>query len=365
MTSKYKFELTLEKVAERFYFNGATQYGKVRGGNSSDNEAYFRNVATDLRRELDCQQIHLKKGACPDSGVFGNFFYKNEEEVDWENVKEGKIVVLEVEGVERQLRYIEIKSEEIEFPEEPIRKEPGISIDLNSFNGYGEFFGVEYKAAKNKSENSVSVASFNSTCPSSHKTSTLKKVKLIHNLRSRSNIEVHGYNLKQCLITVNISFSIYYLIINDYPKDSVSEIKQIFICDGGFFAPGVSQAKAKELSTQFYPDELGVEYNLYRVSLRYRPFFDSRTIRTNGFGLYTSWEPKIPLEEKVEKQRQALLREVEKIQQDFNELAEAEDENEEIDNVEPKELPSQAPEDNPDNVIYLSLREDRIKKRAA
>ena len=61
MLTKYAFELALERVAEKFYFQGATQYGKVRGGNSSENEAYFRNVASDLRSHLNCQQLLLKK----------------------------------------------------------------------------------------------------------------------------------------------------------------------------------------------------------------------------------------------------------------------------------------------------------------
>ncbi len=349
MLNKYNFELALERIAEKFYFGGASQYGKKRGGNSSDNEAYFRNVAVDLRSMLNCQQILLKKGACPDSGVFGDFDYKNEDDVNWRLVEENKIVVLEVSGVERQKRYIEVRVEEAPKLQVPVKKDPKITMRLNEVNGYGEFFGVEYKASRNKSEKSITVASFNSTCPSSTKTSSVK-VKLIHNLESKNKFKIHNYDLRCCDLTLEINFSIYYMIINDEPEGQISVIKQIFVCDGGFFAPDMSEERAKELSKQLYPEDLKKEYSLYRVGLRYRPFFDSKTIRANGFGLYTSWEPKIPKEEEVERQRQQLLDEVEKIQQSFS------DSEEEVESTDP---------DMPDNVIYLNLRDERIKKRAA
>lgn len=361
MLTKYKFELALEKVAEKFYFQGATQYGKVRGGNSAENEAYFRNVATDLRGLLSCQQILLKKGSCPDSGVFGDFIYKNEEEVNWSLVEEGCIVVLEIDGVNRQKRYIEIRVSEISGVVEPVKKDSGIEINLNDVNGYGEFFGVEYKASKSNSKTSISVASFNSTCPSATKTSTLKKVKMFHNFKSRSRVNAHGLNLKSCEITLNISFSIYYLIVNDDPNGQVSEIKQIFVCDGGFFAPDMSEEDAKKLSKQLYPEDLKIPYNLYRVGLRYRPFFDSKTIRANGFGLYTSWEPKIPAEEREKKQRELLMKEVERVQQSFSDVVDEE----KMEKLANGEDIVEGNEENPDNVIFLTLREDRIKKRAA
>lgn len=351
MLTKYKFELELERVAERFYFIGASQFGKVRGGNSSDNEAYFRSVAIDLRSNLRCQQILLKKGACPDSGIFGDFGYVNEEDVDWEAVQANKLIVIEVTGVERQKRYIEVSPEDLKNIKIPKTKKSDIHIHLNDINSYGEFFGVEYKASRNKSEKSIAVASFNSTCPSATKTERIKKIKLIHGCNSKGKINIHDYDLFYSEIELTISFSIYYLIINDEPEDKFSAIKQIFICDGGFFAPNMSEDEAKELSKQLYPEDLDKSYSLYRVGLRYRPFFDSKTIRANGYGLYTSWEPKIPLEEEVEKQREQLLNEVEKVQQSFSE-----DNGEQIESTD---------EDMPDNVIYLTLRHDRIKKRAA
>jgi hypothetical protein len=352
MISKYNFELFLERAAERFYFNGASQHGKTRGGNSSDNEVYFKSVASDLRRDLECQQILLKKGACPDSGVFGEFYYKIEEDIDWDLVSKKKIVVFEISGVERQPRFIEVKVEELGEVKEPVSKSSGLKFHLNKLNGYGEFFGVEYKAAKSASEKSINVASFNSTCPSATKTTSLSKVKMYHNFDSKNKCEMHGNILSVCEVTLEISFSIYYLIVNDSIRDGSPTINQIFICDGGFFAPGVSEEDAKKLSKQLYPQDLGIECNLYRVGLRYRPFFDSKTIKTAGYGLYTSWDPKIPKEEKVEKQRQALLDEIETIQQNFS-------------NSDQEEVPSHEPENYPDNVIYLSLRETRIKKRAA
>lgn len=351
MINKYNFELALERISEKFYFNGASQYGKKRGGNSSDNESYFRNVAIDLRTSLNCQQILLKKGACPDSGIFGDFEYKNEDDVDWEMVERNEIFVLEVLGVERQARYIEVKSSELPNIVTPVKKISGLKFSLNNLNGYGEFFGVEYKASRSKSENSILVASFNSTCPSATKTTELKKVKLIHNLDSKSNYAINGHDLKFCEISLEVSFSIYYLIINDEPEGQISSIKQIFICDGGFFAPEMSEEDAKSLSKQLYPENLNIPYNLYRVGLRYRPFFDSKTIKANGHGLYTSWEPKIPKEEEETKQRELLLSEVEAIQQNFNLSDDG-------------EIESSDPE-MPDNVIYLNLRDQRIKKRAA
>ncbi len=365
MINKYKFELALERVAEKFYFHGATQYGKKRGGNSADNEAYFRNVATDLRSHMGCQQIMLKSGACPDSGVFGDYGYKNDEDVSWELVENGTIVAIEVEGVSRQKRFIEVRVDEIGELPLPLKKDSKVILHLNKLNGYGEFFGVEYKASKSKSKKSISVASFNSTCPSGTKTISLNKIKMYHNLESASKAtKIHDYSLKSCEIKLVISFSIYYLIVNDYPIGEISEIKKIFVCDGGFFAPDMSEEDADRLSTELDPNNLKIEYSLYRVRLRYRPFFDSSTIRANGYGLYTSWEPKIPGAEEEERQRELLLKEVEKVQQTFTQAAGDESEENEGEDGQ-DQLEPVAAEVNPDNVIYLTLREDRIKKRAA
>ena len=364
MLDQYSFELALERVAEKFYFHGASQFGRVRGGNSSENENYFRNVATDLRALLNCQQIMLAKGSCPDSGVFGDFMYKNEEEVSWNLVEEKKIIVLEVEGVQRHRRFIEVRVDEIDQIVEPLKTDSGITINLNNVNNYGEFFGVEYKASQSNSETSISVASFNSTCPSRTKTANLKNVLMYHGYNSTSRKKpIDGHEIKVCKVTVTISFAIYYLIVNDNPEGRISEIKQIFVCDGGFFAPDMSEEEAKSLSKQLYPKDLGIPINPYRVGLRFRPFFESKTIRANGYGLYTSWEPKIPAaEEEEDKQREQLLEEVMKVQQYFDDvvgdLDEPNDESSPHEEVE-------ANDSNPDNVIYLTLREDRIKKRAA
>lgn len=351
MITKYNFELALERVAEKFYFQGATQFGRVRGGNSADNEAYFRNVASDLRGILSCQQILLNKGTCPDSGIFGDFDYKNEEDISWGLVEAQEIVALEILGVNRQKRFIEVCVAEL--GDIPTRLTEGnIELALNDVNSYGEFFGVEYKATKNSSQNSITVASFNSSCPSMTKTALLKKVKMYHNFESRKKVTIMDTDLKVSEINLTISFSIYYLIVNDNPTGSVSEIKQIFVCDGGFFAPNMTEEEAKSLSTQLYPRDLNIPYDLYRVSLRFRPFFDSKTIKANGYGLYTSWEPKIPREEQVLRQRELLMNEVERVQQSYND-----------DNNQSLEITGS--HENPDNVIYLTLREDRIKKRAA
>ena len=173
---------------------------------------------------------------------------------------------------------------------------------------------------------------------------------------------IDGREIKVCKVTLTISFSIYYLIVNDNPEGRISEIKQIFVCDGGFFAPDMTEEEAKKLSKQLYPKDLGIHINLYRVGLRFRPFFESKTIRASGYGLYTSWEPKIPAAELEEQQREQLLEEVMKVQQYFDDVINDLNESEE-DPILHKEIG--ANDENPDNVIYLTLREDRIKKRAA
>lgn len=368
MLSKYNFELALEKVAEDFYCHGAVNFGKLRSGNSEENEVYFKNVAKDLRDKLECQQIILKSGDCPDSGIFGDFNYKHEDEVNWSLVEERKIVAFEILGAHKQTRYIEVRIEEIPSFTEPVyakysekvkAKHNSINVNLNSCNGYGEFFGVEYKASESKSEKSISVASFNSTCPSATKTRNLR-IRMIHNFKAAGRKLIGGYKLKSCVVNLSIDFSIYYLIVNDSPNGRISEIRQVFVCDGGFFAPDMSQKDAEELSTEIKPESLGISYDLYRVKLRYRPFFDSKTIRANGFGLYTSWVPKIPEEIREEREREELLREVERVKQNFSDVVD-----EELLEVADTGAEIEGNDENPDNVIYLNLRDARIKKRAA
>jgi hypothetical protein len=60
------------------------------------------------------------------------------------------------------------------------------------------------------------------------------------------------------------------------------------------------------------------------------------------------------------------MKEVERVQQDFSNVVN-EEELEEVLNSETQEeqLEVEGNEENPDNVIYLTLRDDRIKKRAA
>ncbi|RZF21708.1 hypothetical protein DAY19_08445 [Halobacteriovorax vibrionivorans] len=363
MWTKFQFELALEKTAEDFYLNGASNFAKLRSGNSSENEQYFKNVAKSIREQLGCQQILLKSGECPDSGIFGEFDYKHEEEVNWELVKTNQLVALQVEGANKQVRYIELDAGILKNVSLPIYskyskkikdKHNSIKIFLNELINQNDFYGVEYKASESKYETSINVASFNSTCPSKTKTNSLK-LKLIHNFKASGRFKVNGFKLKSCTVEVMINFNVYYLIVNDYPNGRLSEIKQVFVCDGGFFAPNMSEDEASKLSKEIKPDELGKEYNLYRVKLRYRPFFDSRTIKANGFGLYTSWDPKIPGAIEEEKQREEVLKEVKRVQQNFSDVVGEEQETEVIEGTE----------DNPDNVIYLSLRQDRINKRAA
>lgn len=351
MLSRYNFELEIEKLAERFYFNAGTQMVATRGGNSRGNEVYFGNLNSDLKQSLDCQLIILPKGECPDSGVFGMFNYLSKEDVDWKLVQEGKAVVLEVNAPNNLKRYIEIKTSELNLPDK-LNGDSEICLKLNDVNGYGEFFGIEFKASKNNNTKNISVASFNSTCPSNTKTTELNKIVMIHNLPTTSKkMFDKDLGVKIQIIKLKIQFSMYYFIVNDEEVGTRSEIRHIFLCNGGFFAPTTTEQEAAAISKQLYPEDLKLDLNLYRVKLRYRPFFESRAIRANGYGLYTSWEPKIPGIEREEKQRNLLLKEVEKIQQDFN------DEN-------PDQIPQKKEKDD-DNVIYLNLKADRIRSRAA
>ena len=352
--NRYNFELQLELIGEDFYLNNpATAMDTPRGGHSRGNESYFGRLTNDLKRELECQRIILNKQQCPDSGIFGNFEYKQEEDINWDTVKLGNIIILKVLTSQKQPRYIEVPSTQI-LVKAPFTSKTKITLQLNDLNNYGEFFGVEYKATKNSSEKSISVASFNSTCPCDIKTAAIK-AKMIHSLPSNSRNIFNGKNgLKIIDVTLRITFNLYYFIINDIKEcDSRSAIQKIFICNGGFFSPGMKEESTVELSKEKEPEKFGVQHNLYRIKMRYRPFFDSRKIKAKGCGLYTSWEPKIPATVREESERQALLNEVEKISQNFTD--------------EKKPEIQTVLEICPDteNVIYLNLRAERIKKRAA
>lgn len=350
MLTKFNFELELEKIAERFYFNAGTQMTSTRGGNSRGNEVYFGNLNADLKQKLECQLLILPKGECPDSGIFGLFNYKTHEEVNWELVLNGTFVVIEVSVPNNLKRYIEVRTSELNLPE-MLTNETEINIKLNDVNGYGEFFGIEFKASKNNNASNISVASFNSTCPSNTKTTELNKITLIHNLPSTyKKYFDREKGLKKHVIKLRIQFSMYYFIVNDEEVGTRSEIRHIFLCNGGFFAPTTTEEQAARFSKQLYPDDLNLDLNLYRVKLRYRPFFESRSIKANGFGMYTSWEPKIPGVEREERQRQQLLEEVERVQQDFGD-----------------QLPDQVAQTQAneyENVIFLNLKAARIRARS-
>lgn len=305
-------------------------------------------ILSDLKQSLDCQLIILPKGECPDSGVFGLFNYQSREDVDWKSVLDRKKVVLEVSAPNSLKRYIEIPVSDLNLPDR-LDSDSDICIRLNDVNAYGEFFGIEFKASKNNNPKNISVASFNSTCPSNTKTTELNKITLIHNLPSSSKkMFDKELGLKKHLIKLKIQFSMYYFIVNDEEVGTRSEIRHIFICNGGFFAPTTTEEEAASISKQLYPSDLKLDLNLYRVKLRYRPFFESRAIRANGYGLYTSWDPKIPGVEREERQRNLLLKEVEEIQQDFSD-----------------DKADCTSREKDDNVIYLNLKADRIRSRAA
>jgi hypothetical protein len=353
MITRYAFELMLEKIAEKFYLNAAANMVSVRGGNSRGNEVYFGNVAPDVKSGLDCQLLILtKKGSCPDSGIFGNFNYKHEDEIDWEAVRNKKIIVLEVTVPNKQKCYIEVDAVKIKFPED-IREDSKnrMSLRLNDLNEYEDFFGVEYKAAVNASSTSINVASFNSTCPCITKTTTLKAY-MIHNYPTgMKKNHKQDKQLLKCQVNLDVKFFMYYFIVNDIENGTRSEIKQILLCKGSFFAPNTTELEAEDLSSQVMPKDINKEVNLYRVSLRYRPFFESRSIQSNGFGIYTSWQSRMIGEIAEHAQRQALLAEVEKIQQTL--ILEDGD-----------QVSSQVVKEE-DNVIYLNLKANKILRRAS
>lgn len=348
MISKYDFELKLEQAAEKFYFNAATQMVSTRGGNSRGNEVYFGNLSSELRERLNCQQLILPKGECPDSGILGDFYYKHADDVDWDKVKKKEIVVLEVNVPNKQKRYIEVPVASITVPELITPKTETV-LCLNNLNLYGEFFGIEYKASLNSNSETISVASFNSTCPSSTKTAELSDVVMIHNFSTTMRRKFRNdKELRICDIKLRVQFSMYYFIVNDEEVGTRSEIKHIFLCPGSFFAPTVTESDAETYSKQLKPETVGVNIELYRCKLRYRPFFEARAIQAKGFGLYTSWSPKIAAIAREERDREQLMAEIERIPQSFF-----------------HELPDHFPRKQEfENVIFLNLREERIRKRS-
>lgn len=356
MITRYNFELELERIAERFFLNAATDSKAVRGGHSKDNEEYFKYVHQQLKYVLNCQRIVLPKGECPDSGLFGDFNYKAEDLINWDLVKNKKIVVIEIQVPNSEKRYIEVDIEKVSLPEK-ITSKSKIEITLNDTDFYGEVFGIEFKASKHrptkdKTKSSISVASFNSTCPSDTKTTKLGNVNLIHNLEtSQRGMFKEDGNLKVAQITLKIKFSMYYFIVNDEQTETNTQIRYILLCRGKFFALSTTEEVAASLSKELKPKDLKLDLNLYRVSLRFRPFFGSKKIVAKGFGLYTSWEPKIPKEVRENLERETLLNEVEKVQQQIFDESEK----------PTKEVVESAD----DNVIYLNLRESRIRSRAA
>ena len=240
------------------------------------------------------------------------------------------------------------------MPEE-VTRNSNIELKLNDLDHHGEFFGIEFKASKKSNPNTINVASFNSTCPSDTKTSYLK-ANMIHNFETKMRKNFNNdKKLKIKPIKLSIQFSMYYFIVNDEVKDSRSMIRHILVCRGKFFSLNTKEEEAAEISRQIMPQDLGLKLNLYRVKLRYRPFFESRTIQANGYGLYTSWKPKIPWEIQEEATRETLLDEVERIQQSslLNELDQ--------DSQERKSIKIK----DDDNVIYLNLKEERIRYRSA
>ena len=346
--TRHSFELKLEEVAEELYLRRIPLVGN---NNGDGHEIFFDTLALPLRNKLECQQIILAKGECPDSGVFGNFHYKPTTEINWNAVKSGEFIAIEVNVPHDQKRYFEFRTAGLNLPLK-ITPQSDIELKLNELDTFDDFFGIEYKTSKNSIESSISVASLNSTCPSDTKTSELK-ARLIHNLpTSMRKVFNNDQELKVCEIQLSIQFNMYYFVMNYHKTGAYSEVKHIFLCRGSFFAPTITEESARLISKELKPNDprLNLDFDLPRVKLRYRPFFDSRKITAGGFGLYTSWNPKIPEQIREERERQTLINEVLAIQQSF-----------EVDDNDQAEIQTN---NNPDNVIYLNLRAERIRLRS-
>jgi hypothetical protein len=346
--TRHTFELKLEEVAEELYMRRIPLIG---GNNGDGHEIFFETLARPLRDKLECQQIILPKGECPDSGIFGNFNYMPKGRVNWNAVKSNELVVIEVNVPNEQKRYFEFSRTDLNLPER-ITPEMDIVLRLNELGTYEDFFGIEYKTSKNSSENRISVASFNSTCPSGTKTSEVK-ARLIHNIPTSMRKKFdNNPELKVCEIKLSIQFNMYYFVMNYEKVAAHSSVKHIFLCRGSFFAPTISEESASLISVELKPNDprLNLNFELPRVKLRYRPFFESRKITASGFGLYTSWTPKIPEQIREARERELLLNEVLRVQQMF-----------EVDDNDQVEIQTN---NNPDNVIYLDLRAERIRLRS-
>lgn len=345
---RHTFELKLEEVAEELYMRRIPLIG---GNNGDGHEIFFETLARPLRDRLECQQLILPKGECPDSGIFGNFGYKSQAQVNWDAVKSGEQVVIEVDVPNDQKRYFEFRRVDLDLPER-ITPETDIALRLNELGEFEDFFGIEYKTSKNSSENRISVASFNSTCPSDTKTSEIK-ARLVHNIPTSMRKKFNNdQELKVCEIRLSIQFNMYYFVMNYEKAGAYSSVKHIFLCRGSFFAPTLSEENASLISIELKPNDprLNLNFDLPRVKLRYRPFFESRKITANGFGLYTSWTPKIPEQIREARERELLLNEVLRVQQMF-----------EVDDNDRVHVQTN---NNADNVIYLDLRADRIRLRS-
>lgn len=160
MLDKIIFQKCLEEIGTKYFLenNGVIER---RGGNSNANESYFRFVRKEVLERSGCGVLILGRQECPDSGIFAEYGYLNEKDVDWNSVSERKIVAIKMLGDLGTYKYFTFPSLILQNRE--VRKEnfDGFVIDLNKQLKTNNFFGVEYKACKNDIPNSVSVASFN------------------------------------------------------------------------------------------------------------------------------------------------------------------------------------------------------------
>ena len=132
MITKIVFQKTLEEIGTKYFLenNGLNER---RGGNSTANESYFRFVRKEILERTNCGVLLLGKQECPDSGVFADFNYISEKDVDWKSVSQGKLIAIKLQGDLDTFKYLTFPS--IILKGKEIKKEnfKDFFIDLNKY----------------------------------------------------------------------------------------------------------------------------------------------------------------------------------------------------------------------------------------
>lgn len=295
MLNKNLFQKSLEEIGMKYFLENSGIIEK-RSGNTTANESYFRFVRKEILEKTKCGVLMLGKQECPDSGIFADYGYLNEKDVNWKSVYDGTTVVIKVKGDLGTSKYLTFPSLILKNKEIKEKNFEDFSIDLNKHLKTDEFYGIEYKATKNSAANSVGVASFNSTCPSGDKNIFITGT-LIHNLNKHGKEfkpKVYKEKLRETTwkLKLLVVFKIYYFIVNDADEEKKSKIKHIVIVPGEFFGGAITHEQAAKYSVQPDLKKLGYNFTSNRIKLRLRPFFEAPNIKVhNGYGLYVGWKP--------------------------------------------------------------------------